>query len=206
MPRRKRYDPGTETAFDVRSHDAAIPLEEYQRLPKRPIHLVLDRLRSAFNVGSVFRTAETARLAEVITCGYTAHPPHPKLTKTSLGTLEYVPTRHFGDTAEAVAALRGQGVAVWALETTSVSRPYARVSYPRPVAIVLGNEALGVGEDVLQAWDDVIEIPMHGYKNSMNVACACAVVVFEILRQWQGEDGGADAPRHEIPLQGRDHE
>ena len=185
MGRRKRYDPGTETCFEVRSHDSPIPLEEYRRLPKNPVHLVLDRLRSAFNVGSIFRTAETARAAEVITCGYTAHPPHPKLEKTALGTLEYVPTRHFEHTLDAVRSLRDTGVRLVALETTSGSLPYASVSYPQPVALVLGNEALGVGREVLDACDDVVEVPMYGYKNSMNVACACAVVVFEILRQWQ---------------------
>jgi len=173
-----------ETAFGVRSHDAAMPIEEYLRLPKHPIHLVLDRLRSAFNVGSIFRTAETARLAEVVTCGYTARPPHPKLDKTALGTTAYVPTRHFDSAAEAVRSLQAAGVPVWALETTAKSEWYDAVRYPQPVAIVLGNEALGIGAEVLALCDRLIEIPMHGYKNSMNVASACSVVVFEILRQW----------------------
>jgi len=184
MGRRKRYDPGTETAFGVRTRDAAIPLETYLRLPKNPIHLVLDRLRSAFNVGSIFRTAETARLAEVITCGYTAHPPHPKLEKTALGTLDYVPTRHFEETQDAVNALRDAGAYVLALETAERSRAYTVVDYPKPVALVLGNEALGVDREVMAACDGLVEIPLRGYKNSLNVAAACAVVVFEILRQW----------------------
>ena len=70
-------DHGKETGFEVRNHDAPLTLAEYQRLPRHPIHLVLDHLRSAFNVGSIFRTADTTRLARIVTCGYTAHPPHP---------------------------------------------------------------------------------------------------------------------------------
>ena len=93
---------GKETTFAVRNHDAQLSLDEYRRLPKHPIHLVLDNLRSAFNVGSIFRTADTGRLARVLTCGYTAHPPHPKLDKTALGTLDYIDTAHFDTTTAAV--------------------------------------------------------------------------------------------------------
>jgi tRNA G18 (ribose-2'-O)-methylase SpoU len=166
-------------------------LEEYRRLPKHPVRLVLDRLRSAFNVGSIFRTAETARLAEVITCGYTPHPPNPKLQKTALGALDYVPWRHFENAAEAVAALRSEGVVVFALETTTGSETYTDIAFPRPVALVLGNEAAGVDPAVIAACERVVEIPMFGFKNSMNVASACSVVVFEILRQW----GARPTPR-----------
>ena len=177
---------GKETSFEVRDHDTALSPQEYAALEKHPVHLVLDHLRSAFNVGSIFRTADTARLAEVVTCGYTAHPPHPKLDKTALGTLEYVPSRHFDTTLAAVDNLQAAGMAVWALETTSASIAHTRVRYPRPVALVLGNEALGVDRAVLERCDGLIEIPMFGYKNSLNVAAACAVAVFEILRQWEG--------------------
>ena len=180
---------GKETSFEVRDHDADLSPEAYAALGKHPIHLVLDHLRSAFNVGSIFRTADTARLAEVVTCGYTAHPPHPKLDKTALGTLEYVPSRHFDTTVEAVEDLQAAGVQVWALETTSRSVPHTAVVYPQPVALVLGNEALGVERAVLERCDRLIEIPMYGYKNSLNVAAACAVVVFEILRQWGDGQG-----------------
>lgn len=190
MSRRRREVPGVEeTTFDVRSRDLDIPFDEYARRPKFPVTLVLDNLRSAFNVGSIFRAADTARLQRVITCGYTAHPPHPRLDKTALGALEYVATDHYDSTAEAVTALREEGVPVWALETTSRSRPYAQVAYPRPVALVLGNEALGVERAVLELCDEVVEVPVFGYKNSLNVASAAAVVAFEILRQWDYDPG-----------------
>ena len=183
-------DYGKETSFEVRNHDSPLSLEAYERLPKHPLHLILDNLRSAFNVGSIFRTADTARVARILTCGYTAHPPHPKLEKTALGTLDYIHTDHFDTTVAAVESLRGQGTPVWALETTSRSKTFTSVTYPRPLALILGNEALGVSRDVLDLSDELVEIPMYGFKNSLNVAAACAVVVFEILRQW-GADGRA---------------
>jgi len=185
MKRLQPGDFGKETTFQVRNFDASLSVEEYRQLPKHPLHLVLDNLRSAFNVGSIFRTADTARLARVITCGYTAHPPHAKLDKTALGTLTYVAAEHFDAALDAVAALQEQGIPVWGLETTSRSKVYTTVSYPRPLAVVLGNEALGVSCEVLERCDELIEIPMFGFKNSLNVAAAGAVVVFEALRQWE---------------------
>ena len=194
MSRRRRQVPGLEeSGFDVRGRDLDISPDEYARRPKFPVVLVLDNLRSAFNVGALFRVADTARLAGLLTCGHTAHPPHPRLDKTALGSLDYVATRHYPTTEEAVGRLRQDGVPVWALETTSRSRHYARVSYPRPVALVLGNEALGVQPPVLESCDDLIEVPVFGFKNSLNVAAAAAVVVYEILRQWDYEPGGEAA-------------
>ena len=181
-------DYGKETSFEVRNHDSPLSREAYERLPKHPLQLVLDNLRSAFNVGSIFRTADTARLAGILTSGYTAHPPHPKLEKTALGTLEYIHTEHHDTTVAAVESLQGRNIPVWALETTSHSKTFTAVDYPRPLALVLGNEALGVSRDVLELADELVEIPMYGFKNSLNVAAAGAVVVFEVLRQWGEAD------------------
>ena len=130
---------------------------------------------------------DTARLAGILTCGYTAHPPHPKLDKTALGTLAYIPTTHFATTLEAVESLKARGIPVWGLETTSQSRNHTAVQYPRPLGLVLGNEALGVEQAVLERCDELVQIPMYGFKNSLNVAAASAVVVFEVLRQWEAQ-------------------
>jgi len=194
LSRRRRNPEGAEeTRFQVRSFDSPLSPEAYASLPKHPVHLVLDNLRSAFNVGAIFRTADTARVERVLTCGYTAHPPHPRLEKTALGALSLVATEHFDTTLDALDDCRARGLPVWALETTSHSRTYTRLTFPRPVALVLGNEALGVGPEILAAADQLVQIPVFGYKNSLNVASACAVVVFEILRQWGELDGTAGA-------------
>ena len=175
------------------------------------IAIVLDNLRSAHNVGSIFRVAETSGVAHVLTCGITAHPPHNKLAKTAMGSDKFVPTRHFKTTADAVAHCRDElGMRVLALETTNVSvccfdrdslRTGVAVGGSEPaagcgtetdqrhssagLAIVVGNEALGVADDVLDAVDGIVEIPTYGFKNSMNVSNATAVVVFEAIRQWR---------------------
>lgn len=187
---------GKETSFEVRNFDAEMSLDEYARLPKHPLYLILDNLRSAFNVGSIFRSADAARLQGIYTCGYTAHPPHPKLDKTALGTLEYIETRHFDTTLAAVEDLRARNIAVWALETTSQSSCYTDLAYPRPLALIVGNEALGIDRTVLEHCDELVEIPMYGYKNSLNVAAASAVLCFEVLRQWQAAGAIGEPTAH----------
>ena len=175
-----------ETNFEVRSFDAEITKEAYDRLPKLPLYFVLDNLRSAFNVGSIFRTCDILRVTGLFLCGYTACPPHAKLEKTALGTIDYVPWRYFDTAVEAVGCLQGLGVEVWAAETTSGSVPYIEAEFPAELAIVLGNEALGVSNGVLDLCDGLIEIPTRGYKNSLNVASACAVLGFKALEEMEG--------------------
>ncbi len=170
-----------ETSFYVRSFDARMSVEEYRQLPKNPVYIILDNLRSAFNVGAIFRLCDGMRVSGLFLCGYTASPPHIKLEKTSLGTIDYVPWRKFERTIDAVNYLRDQGIEVWASETTSHSVDYREVVFPQKIGIVFGNEALGVDPEVLAVCDKLIEIPLFGFKNSLNVACCCAVIGFKVL-------------------------
>jgi len=174
---------GIETRFEVKTRDSELPPEAFARLPRRPIHIVLDNLRSAFNVGSIFRLADAARAAEVVPCGYTAHPPHHKLEQTSLGTTDSVPWRRFDDTTAALADLKTRGIQLVAVETARGAAPFHQFKCRFPVAVVFGNEALGVSEAALEMCDATVEIPVFGYKNSINVATAAAVVLYELLRQ-----------------------
>jgi len=174
---------GVETLYEVRTRDSQLAPEEFLRLERRPIHIVLDNLRSAFNVGAIFRLADAARAAAVIPCGYTAHPPHHKLEQTSLGTTDSVPWQRFAQTTDAVDELRRAGVQVVALETAESATPFHRFDFAFPVGLVLGNEALGVSQAVLARCDGVVQIPVFGYKNSVNVATAAAIVLYELLRR-----------------------
>ncbi len=166
----------TETNFEVRSYDTSLSPEEYRALPSMPIYVILDNLRSAFNVGSIFRICDTLRVRGLFLCGYTATPPHVKLDKTSLGTTDYVPWKKFTTAIDAIEWCRQQHVTVYASETTSVSQPFCNIEYPSPCAFVFGNEALGVSRDALERCHAMIEIPTYGFKNSLNVATACAVI------------------------------
>lgn len=174
-----------ETSFEVRSFDADITYDEYTALPKHQLYIILDNLRSAFNVGAIFRLCDTMRIAGLFLCGYTASPPHKKLEKTSLGTLNYVPWKKFDTALEAVNYLKKRKIPVWAAETTSHSLLYNRVAIPAKLGVVFGNEALGVSKDVLDACDCLIEIPTYGFKNSLNVATSCSVIGYKILEAWE---------------------
>jgi tRNA G18 (ribose-2'-O)-methylase SpoU len=168
----------------VRNRDRSIPIEVYARLPRLPITVVLENLRSSFNVGAIFRSCECARIEKLITCGITAHPPDEKVIKTSMGTCEFVPHEHVETVGEAIEQVQAEGVPVVALETTSKSVSIYQTKFARPVCLLLGNEAQGLSQEVLQAADLILEIPLLGYKNSLNVSVALGVTLFEILRQW----------------------
>ena len=150
-----------------------------------PIIIVCDNIRSAFNVGSIFRSAETAGVAGVLTCGITAHPPHPKLRKTAMSAIDAVPSQHYDDTLACIRDLQSQGIKVFALETTNNAKLYTNIDYKAydKIALVAGNEVTGVGVDVMSMVDDVIQIPVFGIKNSLNVASALPIVLFEVVRQ-----------------------
>ncbi|MDD5676352.1 MAG: TrmH family RNA methyltransferase, partial [Chitinivibrionales bacterium] len=94
-----------ETNFAVKSHDAVISLDKYNQLAKNPLIIILENLRSAFNVGAIFRLCDTLRVSGLYLCGYTATPPNAKLTKTSMGTIDYVPWKHYASAPAAIEEL-----------------------------------------------------------------------------------------------------
>ncbi|MBO4491145.1 MAG: RNA methyltransferase [Lentisphaeria bacterium] len=153
------------------------------RDPARRISVVLDNLRSAHNTGNIFRIAEATGAAEVICCGYTPAPPHPKLEKTAMGTDRMVPCRTFRTAAEAVSALHAEGVKVIAVETVPEAADACTFEYPFPLALLFGNEALGISPDALAAADGFVSLPMLGSKASINVGNCAAVVLYAVLRK-----------------------
>ncbi|MFT5128926.1 MAG: 23S rRNA (guanosine2251-2'-O)-methyltransferase [Rhodothermales bacterium] len=161
-------------------------VETQDRAPSRPRHaivLILDRLRSAYNVGNLFRLAEVAGLEGVYTCGYTATPPHPKLAKSARGCDELVPCTHFANSADAVSAAQAKGRMVIAIETVAGAPDIWDLPLQMPLALVLGNEALGIDPDALEACDAVARLPVFGSKNSLNVANCASAVVYDIVRR-----------------------
>ena len=158
--------------------------KDVDAVPRRPIHVVLDNVRSAYNVGSVFRTADAALVQQLYLGGITAHPPNQKLKKTSLGAARFVPWVRTDSALDAVRRLQADGVPVYAFETADQSRSLFDTVFPRPVGLVFGSEVEGVSQGVLAAADHIVAIPMGGFKNSMNVAVAFGVVVYEIARQY----------------------
>jgi tRNA G18 (ribose-2'-O)-methylase SpoU len=151
-------------------------------LPK--LVLILDRLRSAHNTGNVFRIAE-ALGAGVVPCGYTPCPPHPKLEKTAMGTDKTVWWKHFDTAAEAVDFFHASSFTVLAAEPGGTE--VWELDYPPPMAVVFGNEALGVSADVLEKVDGIVSLPMCGGKASINVGNAAAAITYAIDAGWRGK-------------------
>jgi 23S rRNA (guanosine2251-2'-O)-methyltransferase len=152
---------------------------------KNPVTVVLDNVRSMHNVGSVFRTADSFLIEQVILCGYTPQPPHRDIQKTALGATETVKWLHFSQTTEAVALLKQQGYHIVAVEQVENSIPlhHFRLPAERKTAIIFGNEVNGVGSEVLALCDEAIEIPQAGMKHSLNISVAAGIVIWQLFAQ-----------------------
>jgi 23S rRNA (guanosine2251-2'-O)-methyltransferase len=153
---------------------------------KQEITIVLDRLRSAHNTGNIFRLADAVGALEIIACGYTPIPPHPKLKKTAMGTDKYIRCRHFDTSLEAVTTLRKEGIRmILAVETVDNAIPAWEMNYIYPLALVFGNEALGISDNTLNACDGAINLPMFGNKKSINVGNSAAVVLYSAVAHYR---------------------
>jgi len=158
-------------------------IEEFRQSEKMPVVAVLENIRSAYNVGSVFRTADAFLLEGIYICGYTAYPPHKEIRKTALGAEETVHWKHFKTSAEAIAELRSMGYKIYAIEQAENSLKLDKISFgDEKVAVVFGNEVTGVEQATIEASDGCIEIPQLGMKHSLNVSVAAGVVLWELVR------------------------
>lgn len=151
--------------------------------PPRPLILILDRLRSAYNVGNIFRLAEACAVQEIIGCGYTPMPPHPKLEKTARGCEFRIPSRQMPDCFGAIRDLQKKGWCVAAVETVEQAATPWETNLTWPLALVFGNEALGIEPKALAACDLCLRLPVFGWKNSLNVSNCAAAVVYAVLPQ-----------------------
>lgn len=166
-------------------HYAETPMDDRTPIERNPVTIVLDNIRSAFNVGSIFRTSDAGAVGHIHLCGMTAHPPHKKLEKTALGAFEYVPWTYHERTTDCLRQLGEQGVHRVAIEVTDRAVPMTEFNWPKPVAVIFGNEVTGINDRVMKHCDSVVKIPMLGYKNSMNVATAYGVVLYDVLTKWK---------------------
>jgi 23S rRNA (guanosine2251-2'-O)-methyltransferase len=153
---------------------------------RMPVALMLHNIRSLYNVGSLFRTADSARLSELIMCGFTPHPPRKEIEKTALGAVDSVPWKYYENISDAIDEQKIKGVKVIALELTNKKRQYTSLKKNEfPLCLVLGNELIGIDDEVLNLCDDAIEIPMYGVKHSLNVSVSAGIAVYEALRKWE---------------------
>lgn len=159
-----------------------------------PSYALLDNVRSVWNVGSMFRTADAVGLGGLYLCGMTATPPRPDMEKTALGATLSVPWDFWPDAAAAAHQVKERGLALIALEQAPGAAPWDAFDYPFPHCFVVGHEVRGVAPGILALADHVVEIPMAGVKHSLNVAVSFGVLAFAIRRQWLARTaGGAGA-------------
>lgn len=160
-------------------------VEEFKASDKIPLIVVLDDVRSMYNVGSVFRTADAFRVAAIYLCGITATPPHAEIHKTALGAEDTVEWVHFATVMDAVNALREGGYMVYSVEQCEGSTPLQTLSVASQskYAVILGNEVKGVHQEAVDVSDGCLEIPQFGTKHSLNVSTTAGMVIWEFAKQ-----------------------
>jgi tRNA G18 (ribose-2'-O)-methylase SpoU len=158
---------------------------------------VADSLRSAFNVGGLFRTAECFGAESVWLCGYSATPEHPHVAEAALGADRLVPWRACSRTTDAIGDLRRAGRAVVALETVDGAPDLTVFRWSFPCALLLGNERFGLGPDLVAQADACVRIPVFGRKNSLNVVSAAAIALHAARCAWETDfQSAAEARLH----------
>jgi 23S rRNA (guanosine2251-2'-O)-methyltransferase len=172
-------------------------LDNLHETGKLPVYVVLNSIRSNYNVGSIFRTSDGAMIEKLYLCGYTPHPPESRkdvkgktssagkkeILKTALGSTESVKWEYVKDPVEVIKNLKKKGIKVCALELTSKSKLYYEVSKNDfPLCLIVGNEISGVAQELIDLCDFSIEIPQYGIKQSLNVAVAYGISVFELRK------------------------
>ena len=162
-----------------------LTIDECRAARKLPLVVVLDNVRSMYNIGSVFRTCDAFRVEQLVLCGICQTPPHVEIHKTALGAEESVPWRYFADTLEAVRTLHDEGYTVLSVEQVEHStklQTFVADEHKR-YAVVLGNEVKGVLQEVVDASDGCLEIPQSGTKHSMNVSVTAGIVIYKFAEQ-----------------------
>lgn len=158
-----------------------ITAEEFKAAEKLPLVVVLDHVRSLYNVGSVFRSSDAFRVDSICLCGITATPPHAEIHKTALGAEDTVDWKYYARTQDAVRDLKSAGWEVWAVEQVegSVMLQDFEPEKGKKYAIVLGNEVKGVQQEVVDQCDGCIEIPQFGTKHSLNVSVTAGILIWD---------------------------
>jgi len=164
---------------------AARPMPgELAGMERFPVSIFAENIRSLYNVGSIFRTADGVMAEKLWLCGYTGYPPRKEIDKTALGSVQSVPWEHSEHSVEVLTGLKERGVQLVALEHTDSSVKYTEAHYTFPLCVMLGNEVEGLSDQAVSMCDVAVEIPMYGIKQSLNVSVACGVILYFLVEQF----------------------
>lgn len=165
------------------SHEELLKRREPVMGSRLPFCAVLNNIRSLYNVGALFRTADGAGLQKLWLCGITGIPPSAKISKTALGSEQSMPWEYAASARQCVERLKAEGWQIVLLEQTPQSLSYEAFFPQAPICLVVGNEITGVGEDLLPLCDQAVEIPMAGLKISLNVTVAFGIAAYHVRKQ-----------------------
>lgn len=162
-----------------------LSIEEFREAPKLPLVVVLDNVRSLYNIGSIFRSCDAFRVKSVYLCGITATPPNAEIHKTALGGEDSVEWKYFEKTEDVIQQLRQEDYFIYSIEQVENSTRLQNLSLDatKTYAVVFGNEVKGVSQNVIDLSNDCLEIPQFGTKHSLNVSIAAGIVIWEFARQ-----------------------
>ncbi|MDP6570472.1 MAG: RNA methyltransferase [Candidatus Marinimicrobia bacterium] len=157
-------------------------LKEIEFIPRLPISILVENVRSVHNVGSIFRSADGFGAEKIYLTGYTAYPPREDLHKTALGSEDAVPWEYVEESIDAAKKIKAAGINLILIEQTRTSIPLYEIKHDFPVCFIVGNEVTGVSEELSKLADVHAELPMRGIKQSLNVSVAAGVVGYELSR------------------------
>lgn len=168
-----------------------ISIDEFRKARKIPLVIVLDNIRSQHNTGSVFRTADAFRVDKIYLCGITATPPAREIQKSALGATDSVNWEYFNSTLEAIDVLKNEGFTIIAAEqaTGSILPEELIIEQDKKYALILGNEVMGVDDEVMLKCDICIEIPQFGTKHSLNVSVSAGILMWEFFKEYRKHPG-----------------
>lgn len=158
--------------------------EEFARVKKNPIYIILDNVLDTYNIGAIFRLADALACEKVIICGESETPPHTRIKKASINTTEWVAWEYAETAVSAINDLRLKikDLQVVAIEQSAKSIPYDEFEYQFPLALVVGHETDGVSPEVLKMADAAVELPMFGVNKSLNVMVSLGIVLYEVIK------------------------
>ncbi|MAO71973.1 MAG: RNA methyltransferase [Flavobacteriales bacterium] len=161
-----------------------ISVENFKSAKKTPIILVLDNVRSSFNVGSAFRTSDAFRIEKIYLCGITATPPNQEIRKSALGSTNSVDWEYVEKTEDIVLNLKKKNYLICSVEQVEDSTLLHQFPHPKkPIVVVFGNEVNGVQQSVIDLSDCSIEIPQIGTKHSINVSVSIGIVLWDLYNK-----------------------
>ncbi len=158
---------------------------QLKKIKKNPIYIILDNVLDTYNVGAIFRLADAVSAEKVYLCGQTETPPNSRIKKASINTTEWVAWSYSPTAVGALQELKNQNskLKIIAIEQSSKSKPYDKVQYTFPIALVVGHETEGVSKEVLKIADQIVEIPMWGVNKSLNVMVSLGIVLYEVAKK-----------------------